>query len=145
MAWNSEFNFGVEYLGFHIFFQTYMVHKRDVLIGCLSCVSRLDWLNAIEVVKQHSAIIVGLIQKLARRFLVQDIINAIGVISPQFWLQPETKHKFKAQLSILKVHNYFGKHVGPKKLFIPPLFDEHCWCSRHFFSSSLCLPIAMLP
>jgi hypothetical protein len=94
MAWISESNFGVEYLGFHIFFQTYIVHKRDVLIGCLSCVSGHDWLNAIEVVKQHITIFVGLIQKLERQFPTQDIINATGVISPQFWVQPKAKHKF---------------------------------------------------
>jgi hypothetical protein len=103
-----------------------MVHKRDVLIGRLSCVFTLDWLNVVEVVKQHSVMIIGPIQELERRFPAQDIINAIGVIYPRFWVQPKAKHKFKAQLSILKVHYCFGKHVGPKELLIPPLFDEHC-------------------
>jgi hypothetical protein len=28
------------------------------------------------------------------------------------------------QLSILKAHYCFGKHIGPKQLFIPPLLDE---------------------
>jgi len=61
MAWISESNFGVEYLRFQFFCRTYMVHKRGVLIGCLSYVSRLDWLNVVEVVKQYSATIIGLI------------------------------------------------------------------------------------
>ncbi len=53
IVWIFKPNFGVEYLGFPFFFHTYMVHKRDVLIiGCLSCGFRLDWLNAIKVVKQ---------------------------------------------------------------------------------------------
>jgi hypothetical protein len=30
----------------------YVFHKRDVPTTCLSYVSKLDWLNAIEVVKQ---------------------------------------------------------------------------------------------
>jgi len=72
-------------------------------------------------------------------------MNASGVIYPQFWVQHEAKHKFMAQLSILKIHYCFGKQIGPKQLFILPLLDEHCWCNKHLFSSSLCLPIAMLP
>jgi hypothetical protein len=47
-----------------------MVHKKDVLISCLSFVSKLDWLIAIEVMKQHNAIIVNLIQELEWQFLV---------------------------------------------------------------------------
>jgi len=77
-----------------------MVHKRDVLISCLSFVSKLDWLIAIKVMKQFNAAIVNFIQKLEWRFLVQDIINANSVIYPQFWVQHEAKHKFKAHLSI---------------------------------------------
>ncbi len=52
MDWIFEPNFGVDYVGFQFFSHTYMVHKRDVLHGCLSCVSRLNWLNEVEVVKQ---------------------------------------------------------------------------------------------
>ncbi len=29
-----------------------------------------------------------------------------------------------AQFSILKAYYCFGKHIGPKHLFIPPLLDE---------------------
>jgi hypothetical protein len=40
----------------------------------------LDWLNVIEVVKQQCNVVaINLIQKLERRFPVQDIMNAIGV------------------------------------------------------------------
>jgi hypothetical protein len=28
-----------------------MVHKKDVLTSCLSCVSKFDWMNIIEVMK----------------------------------------------------------------------------------------------
>jgi hypothetical protein len=52
MVWISKLNFGMEYLRFQLFFRTYMVHKRDVLIGCLSCVFRLDWLNEVKAMKQ---------------------------------------------------------------------------------------------
>ncbi len=52
VVWIFEPNFGVDYVGFQFFSHMYMVHKRDVLIGILSCVSRLDWLNEVEVVKQ---------------------------------------------------------------------------------------------
>ncbi len=53
--------------------------KRDVLIGYLSCVSRLDYLNAIEALKQQCNVVaICLIQKLEQSFLVQNIM--IGVI-----------------------------------------------------------------
>ncbi len=52
LVWIFELNFGVDYVGFQFFPHTYMVHKREVLNGCLSCVYRLDWLNEVEVVKQ---------------------------------------------------------------------------------------------
>jgi len=51
-VWIFKPNFGLEYLGFQFFFRTYMVDKRDLLIGCLSCVSKLDWLNVVKDVKQ---------------------------------------------------------------------------------------------
>ncbi len=48
MVWiHVEPTFGVEYVRFQFFSHTYMVHKKDTLI--MSYVSRLDWLNAIEV------------------------------------------------------------------------------------------------
>jgi hypothetical protein len=41
-----------------------MVHQRDVLIGCLSYVYKLDWLNVVKVVKQHNPTIIDPIQEL---------------------------------------------------------------------------------
>ncbi len=52
MVWIFKSNFGVEYLRFQFIFHTYMVHKRDVLTGYLSCVSTLNWLNVVETMKQ---------------------------------------------------------------------------------------------
>ncbi len=62
MIWNSKPNFGVEYLGFQCLFGTYIVHKRDVLTCCLSCVFRFDWLNVDLIVKQQCNVgVVGFI------------------------------------------------------------------------------------
>ncbi len=63
-----------------------MVHQRDVLIGCLSYVYKLDWLNVVKVVKQHNPTIIDPIQELEWWFLVQDIMNATSVIYLQFWV-----------------------------------------------------------
>ncbi len=52
IIWIFEPNFGVEYLGFQFFFHTYMVHKRDVLTSYLNYVSTLNWLNAVQAMKQ---------------------------------------------------------------------------------------------
>jgi hypothetical protein len=50
MVWIVEPTFGVEYARFQFFSHTYMVHKRDTLIRYFNYVSRLDWLNVVEVV-----------------------------------------------------------------------------------------------
>jgi hypothetical protein len=39
-------------------------------------------------------------------------------------MQFEVEHNFLAQLSNFKTHYYFGKHIGPKQLYISPLLDE---------------------
>jgi len=65
MVWIVEPTFGVEYVRFQFFFHTYMVHKRDPLTNCLSYVSRLNWLNIVEVVKQQCNVAtISLIQEL---------------------------------------------------------------------------------
>jgi hypothetical protein len=80
MVWIAKPNYGVEYAWFQFFSRIYMVHKRDPLISCLSYVSRLDWLNVVEVVKQQCNVVaISLIQKLERCFLAQDIMNSTNV------------------------------------------------------------------
>jgi hypothetical protein len=53
MVWIVKPNYGVKYAWFQFFSHIYMVHKRDPLISCLNYVSKLDWLNVVEVVKQQ--------------------------------------------------------------------------------------------
>jgi hypothetical protein len=38
-----------------------------------------------------------------------------------------------AQLTILKAHYCFGKEIGSKQLFIPPLLDEKLLVQQAFF------------
>jgi hypothetical protein len=61
-----------------------MLHKRDPLTSYLSYVSKLDWLNVVEAMKQQCGVIaIGFIQECERRFRAQDIMNATRVIYPQ--------------------------------------------------------------
>jgi hypothetical protein len=47
---------------FNFFFHTYMVHKKDVLISCVSCDFKFDQVNIIEAMKQQCNVAnVGLI------------------------------------------------------------------------------------
>ncbi len=56
-----------------------------MFIGSLNYVSKLDWLNVVEAIKQHyNVIAIGLIQKLEQQFPTQDLMNAIGVIILKF-------------------------------------------------------------
>jgi hypothetical protein len=60
-------------------------------------------------------------------------MNATRVIYPQFRVQPKVKHKILAQISILKSHYCFGKHIGPKQLHISTLLDEALLVEQSFF------------
>ncbi len=61
-----------------------MLHKRDPLTSYLSYVSKLDWLNVVEAMKQQCGVIAtSLIQECERCFRAQNIMNATRVIYPQ--------------------------------------------------------------
>ncbi len=65
----------MEYVGFQFF-----LHP---LITRLNYVSRLDWLNAVQALKQECNVATtSLIQELEQHFPTQDIMNATRVIYP---------------------------------------------------------------
>lgn len=124
-GWDIEPTFGIEYVVFHFFGHTYMQYKCCTLMGLLSWVWKVDWLVVVEVVKkQCSSATQRLIEELDQRFPSQEIMNAIDIIYPQFWLQLEVKHDFLVQLNILKSHYCHMKHIGVNCVFNLPLLDE---------------------
>jgi hypothetical protein len=63
----------------------------------LSWVVRVDWFLVVEEVKKEcNNVACGLLKELECRFFSQEIMNAIGIIYPKFWLQPKIEHIFLA-------------------------------------------------
>jgi hypothetical protein len=78
-------------------------------MGVLSWVWKVDWLVVVEVVKkQCSSATQRLIEELDQRFPSQEIMNAIDIIYPQFWLQLEVKHDFLVQLCFQSSPSWWG-------------------------------------
>jgi len=66
------------------------------------------WVVCFENVQQQCLKVgVGLICELKRRFLVQEFLNAIKVIYPQYWLALEMEITFISHLVILHAHFKF--------------------------------------
>jgi hypothetical protein len=47
-------------------------------------------------------VVVGLIEELNVRFLKQLVLNAMGVVYPQYWLQANVDNIFPRHLKVLK-------------------------------------------
>jgi hypothetical protein len=65
-----------------------------------------------------------LIEALEHKFSTQDNMNTTIIILQSIWVQQNVKQNFLAQLNILKAYYCFEKIIGPKQVFITPLFDE---------------------
>jgi hypothetical protein len=68
-------------------------------------VTKDDWVRVCQNVKnQCISVAKGLVAKLDKWFVAQDLMNATGIIYPQYWLQPEVVSMFLGHLQILKTH-----------------------------------------
>jgi len=87
-------------------------------------VTKDDWVCVCQNVKdQCISITKGLITKLDRRFLAQDLMNAIGIIYLQYWLQLEVVSMFLDHLQILKTHYCHAKITQQNGICHLPLLD----------------------
>jgi hypothetical protein len=50
--------------------------------------------DVASVKQQCQETTIQFITKLKARFLAQDLMDALGIICPQYWLQPEPKKRF---------------------------------------------------
>jgi len=68
-------------------------------------VTKEMWVVCFEDVQQQCLkVVVGLICELKRQFVVQEFLNAIKVIYPQYFLAPEMKITFLSHLVTLHAH-----------------------------------------
>jgi len=67
-----------------------MLHKTNKCIGVVSLVTKEDWTDVCQDVKNQCTFATnGLILELDRRFPTQKLMNTIGIIYPQYWVQSE--------------------------------------------------------
>jgi hypothetical protein len=82
------------------------------------------WAHVCQNVKnQCNFLTKGLITKLDRWFLTQDLMNAMGIIYPRYWLQLKVASMFSNHLQILKTHYYCAKITQTNGVCHPPLLD----------------------
>jgi hypothetical protein len=51
----------------------------------------------------------NLVRALEIRFLAHGVMNALGIVYPQYWLQPDCDASFANLLQVFKTTFYYGK------------------------------------
>jgi hypothetical protein len=127
--WVTDLNNGNETLGFRIHGHTYPAHMVCAVSGQHLLVSRSDLKSVVSAVKgQCSAAAEMLISQLDRRFPNCDIMEALGVVFPQYWLQEGCDDLFPSHLAVIREWFCDMKSVtGPdgQPLQIRALLDGH--------------------
>jgi hypothetical protein len=101
--WVTDLNNGAESLGFRINGHTYPAHMVDSLSRQQLSVSREDLVTVVASVKdQCAAATEMLISQLDKRFPHCDIMEALGVVFPQYWLQDNCDDLFVIHLQVIK-------------------------------------------
>lgn len=112
-------NDGIEHLSFRIMGQSYLVHFVDPLIGLHSTITRDGFEIVIKVVKAQCTTAFNLlVTKLEQRFPNHGLMNALGIIYPQYWLQLDCESTFAIHLSVIKQHYYTPKQLDASNSWV---------------------------
>jgi hypothetical protein len=95
--WLTDLNVGIEHLKFSIMEQSHMVHYVDPLVNIHSLIICEGFEVDILVMKGHCIVACDLLViELECKFLDHELMmNVIGVIYPQYWLQLNCESTFK--------------------------------------------------
>jgi hypothetical protein len=63
----------------------------------------------------------NLVKELSSKFPASALMDALGVVYPHYWLQPQAKELFEGHFSVLKNHYCFEMHHGD--VYSPTLLD----------------------
>jgi hypothetical protein len=100
--WVTDLNDGSETLGFRIANHTYSAHQLGPQ-GELFPVTRDDFLSAVSSIKgQCSFAAELLIQELSTRFPDSEIMEAMGVVFPQYLKNPDCDTLFPVHMQFIK-------------------------------------------
>jgi hypothetical protein len=70
-------------------------------------------------------------------FFVEDLMDALGVVYPQYWLQLKLKKRFNVHLTIIKVTFCYPKKIKLEVVWVQVLFSNVT-----FDLQNLCLSLA---
>jgi hypothetical protein len=66
-----------------------------------------------------------LIIKLDRHFVDSKLMNALDIVYPQFWMQPNVDFSFSLHMAIIKKHYCQAKRVKPSLLQVVEPLDAN--------------------
>jgi hypothetical protein len=90
-------------LGYHINGHTYAINMVYSTMREKTCLRKEEFLTMVSTVKaQCMAASKLLISKLVKRFLNYEIMEALGVIFLQYWLQDKSDKSFLVHLQVTK-------------------------------------------
>ena len=113
LEWVVDLNNESESLAYRILGHTYGAHSLNPVSGEKDSVSRADFAQIVAGVKgQCTSAAEMLVAELSRRFPDSDLMNALGIVFPQFWLQPNVDELFPLHLKTLKSHFCETKSVN---------------------------------
>jgi hypothetical protein len=101
--WVKGLNNGAESLGFRIHGHTYNAHVVDTVTGERKPISREDFVAMVTSMKgQCAAAVELLISQLDRGFPNYEIMEALGIVFSQYWLQDKCDELFHVHLQVIK-------------------------------------------
>jgi hypothetical protein len=105
--WVTDLNDGSESLSFTINGRSYPAHSLCLVTTKKKRVGRDGFEAVISSVKgQATSAAKMLISELSKRFPSCDLMDALGIVFPQFWLQANCDALFPLHLKTLKAHFY---------------------------------------
>jgi hypothetical protein len=112
------------------------VHSIVTLTGEYSLVIQEGFDQAIKVVKvQCTATCDLLVFELERKFPNHKLMNALGIIYPQYWLQPNCESTFMDHLALIKHHYCISKKLALMVSGFHSHFQGMFWIYIVFFSN----------
>jgi hypothetical protein len=97
----------------------------DQLTGVVSFVTREVYIQVVEIVKnQVKEAAEYLISELQSHFLAHGVIEALGVVFPQYWMMADCEEFFKRHISVIKAQHCYAKRIGPDQTWVPKVLSS---------------------
>ncbi len=107
-----------------------------ILVGLHYLVTHNDFEIAITSMKARCIVACDLsVIELEHMFLNHELMNALGDISPQYWLEPNREFTFVTHWSLIKIHYCTPKKLGTFGSWFLNHFQGIFFICIHPFSS----------